>query len=67
MSQAQPIRIRVRRMVSYWPHAGLGVGLWLNGLGIVVGSSLLIGTASNLLVVCGLFLGQRHRNDRKEG
>lgn len=53
-------------MVAYWPHAGLGLGVALNGIGIASGSSLLIGTASNLLVICGLFLGQRHRTDRKE-
>ena len=66
MSVQHPVRERWRRTVSYWPHAGLGLGLALNGVGVVVGNALMIGTASNLLVVCGLFLGQRHRTDRKE-
>jgi hypothetical protein len=56
---------RARRTVSYWPHAGLALGMLLNGLGLVTKDTTLIATASNLLVICGLFLGQRKRNEKR--
>jgi len=45
---------------------GLLLGLALNGAGLLGGSDALIATGSNVLTICGLFLAQRRRNDRRD-
>lgn len=64
MSDRALIR-RGRATAYYWPQAGLGLGVLLNVVGAVTENNALIATASNMLVLCGLFLGQRRRNDRR--
>ncbi len=51
--------------IRYWPQAGIALGVLLNMVGVARDSPVLIGSASNMLVICGLFLGQRHRNTTK--
>lgn len=55
-----------RRMGSYWPHVGLAAGICLNLAGLVTANPDLIATGSNVLTVCGLFLFQRRRNERRD-
>ena len=50
----------------YWPHAGIGLGLALNAAGVAMNKPDLIASGSNVLTVCGLFLVQRRRNDRRD-
>lgn len=54
------------RILAYWPHAGLAIGVVLNVVGLLTGRSDLIGTGANVLTICGLFLVQRRRNDQRD-
>jgi hypothetical protein len=54
-----------RDLLSYWPHVGLAAGLCLNLVGLATATPDLIATGSNVLTVCGLFLFQRHRNEKR--
>jgi hypothetical protein len=56
---------KARRLASYWPHIGLAAGICLNVAGLVTTNPDLIGTGSNVLTVCGLFLFQRRHNEKK--
>jgi hypothetical protein len=57
---------KAAEVISYWPHAGIGLGLALNVAGLMTGKSELIGTGSNVLTICGLFLAQRRRNAKRD-
>jgi hypothetical protein len=54
------------RILFHWPHAGIGLGLALNAVGLITGRGELVGTGSNVLTICGLFLAQRRRNVRRD-
>jgi len=54
------------RMVSYWPHAGIVIGLVLNAVGLAFGDSGLIATGTNAMTISAAFLLQRRSNRRKD-
>jgi hypothetical protein len=58
-----------RRMVSYWPHAGIVIGMSITGAGVFVGPSLsskLFYAGLNLITASGLFLDRRRKSERRE-
>jgi hypothetical protein len=54
-------------MVSYWPQAGIALGLVLNIGGAVTNDSLLFAFGTNVLVLSSGFALQRRQNDRRSG
>ena len=57
---------KLRKTLSNWPLAGVGVGVILNTVGLITGSTALIATGSNALTISGLFLVQRGKNRKAE-
>lgn len=59
-----PAKRRKRRMASYWPHAGITIGVVLNGAGLVLEEPNLIAVGTNFLTFSAAFLLQRRSNRR---
>lgn len=55
-----------RSIFSYWPHAGVCLGISLNVIGLVTAMPDLIATGSNVLTIAGLYLVQRRRNTQRD-
>lgn len=54
-------------MVSYWPQAGIALGLVLNIAGAIVESEGLFTVGTNILVLSSGYALQRRQNDRRSG
>lgn len=58
---------RPATVVSYWPHAGVVLGLGLTFAGAITGSAELIASGSNVLTIAGLLLVQFNKNRNRQG
>lgn len=56
-----------RPMGSYWPQAGIVVGLMVNLVGAALMDYLTFTFGTNILVLSTAFAVQRSRNDRRPG